>query len=325
MGNNYLVVLTDADHFPLDVEHKEALRRAGAEVIGVPHGATEQQLAEICKDADALLVFAAKITQRIIQSSHLKIIARCGIGYDNIDLQYAFEQGITVTYVPDFCLEEVSDHTIALMLDCWRKLSYSRDQARNGHWWDTMQKLSPLRRIKGQSIGLIGFGRIAQSVARKLSGFGVTLVAYDPFVPQSVMQDLGVQPVSLSELLRVSDVVSLHTPLTDQTRHMMNRQLFEQMKDGAIFINTSRGPLLKEEDLLWALNSGKLSAAGLDVLEVEPPVPNHPLTQMTQVIVTPHTAAYSDTALHEVKARAIEEVIRKFNGLPPHNPVPMKR
>lgn len=317
----YRVVLTDADYFPLDETHLETLSQAQIEVIGTPYGLPEDELSEQCKDADALLVFAAKITAKVIEKAEkLSIIARCGTGYDNIDIQFAASRNITVTSVPDFCSEEVSDHTLALMLDCWRKLSFSRLRVMEGHW-DNYRKLGTMYRIQNQKVGLLGFGRIAQKVARKLSGFGVEIAAYDPYTPSSIMETMGVKPMEMDEVLSRSDVVSIHMPLLTDTGHIMNRNTFEKMKDGAIFINTSRGPLVNEDDLFWALNSGKLSAASLDVLEKEPPAPDHPLIRLPQVTMTPHSAAYSDEAISDVKSQAINEVVRKLQRLLPLHPV----
>lgn len=324
MANHpYRVLLTDADRFPPSEADRAVLEDIGAELIEVSYGIEEKELAHVCKDIDAVLVFAAKITLAVIEKmTRCKIIARCGIGFDNIDVEAAKKRGITITYVPDFCVEEVSDHTVGLMLDCWRKISYSNDRIRKGYW-DTYKSLGKMRRITGQTVGFLGLGRIAQEVARKLRGFNLRLIAFDPYVPPSAMQTLGVASVSFNELIRVADVLSLHLPLTAETQHIINKKVLEQMKFGATLINTSRGPLVDETALIHALHNGRIGAAGLDVLELEPPNNDNLLLEMEQVVITPHSAAFSEEALSEVRQRAIAEVVRKFKGLQPQTPVPV--
>ncbi|MBP1994003.1 C-terminal binding protein [Paenibacillus eucommiae] len=320
--HQYRVVLTDADRFPLGEAHSRALMQAGIEVIGVSSKLGEEELAACCTEADGVIVFGSKITRHVIERMHkCQILARCGIGFDNICVEAAREKGITITYVPDYCVEEVSDHTVSLMLDCWRKLSLSRDRVNHG-FWDSYEQLGSMRRIAGQTVGLLGFGRIAQAVARKLQGFRVKLIAHDPYAANEVLESVGVAAVSFDELIQASDVLALLLPLTPESRHIINRKVLERVKPGLILINTSRGGLIDEDSLVWALRMHKVGAAGMDVLEAEPPQIENPLLHMPNVIITPHSAAFSEEALFEVKARAIEEIIRKFQGLSPLMEIP---
>lgn len=319
------VILTDADRFPLGSELLEQLSEHGIELAGVNYGNSEAELIEACRDADGVIVFGAKITDKVIeQMSRCRIIARCGTGFDNIHVEAARNKGITVTYVPDYCVEEVSDHTVSLLLDCWRRTTYSSQRVKLG-FWEPYHNIGVMRRVSSQTVGFLGFGRIAQAVARKLQGFGAQLLAYDPYIAAEAAEQYGVTQVEQEALLSRSDVLILLMPLTSETRHIINAGTLAQMKQGAIIVNTSRGGLVEEGALVQALQSGKLAAVGLDVLEHEPPLPGHPLLQLPQAIITPHSAAFSEEALWEVEARAVQEIIRNFRGLSPMMPVPVSR
>jgi len=316
------IILTDANRFPLNEKLLSQLAEHDIQLTELNYGISEAELIEACRDTDGVIVFGTKITSKVIeQMNRCRILARCGIGFDNINVEAARNKGITVTYVPDYCIEEVSDHTISLMLDCWRKTTYSSQRVKMG-LWDPYQDLGVMRRVSSQTVGFLGFGRIAQAVARKLQGFDARLISHDPYTTQEVTERYGVTQVEKETLLRQSDVLILLMPLTPETRHIINDEALTKMKQGAILVNTSRGGLVEEAALVEALKSGKLSAAGLDVLEHEPPMPGHPLLQMPQAIITPHSAAYSEEALFEVKARAVQEIIRNFQGLSPNMPVP---
>ncbi|MBO9606893.1 MAG: C-terminal binding protein [Paenibacillaceae bacterium] len=318
----FQVVLTDADRFPLHDRHRGRLARHGIGIVPVPSGVPEEQLGDACAEADGVLVFGTKLTGGVIgRMNRCAIVARCGIGYDNIDVAAAKRKGIRVTYVPDYCVEEVSDHTVGLMLDCLRKLSFSRERVARGIW-DTYESLGALRRSAGLQVGLLGFGKIARAVARKLQGFAFRLAACDPHVDPHAMEAAGVRPVTFAEWASESDIMCVLLPLTPQTAHIVNRQTLEVAKPGAILVNTSRGALIDEEALVWALREGKVGAAGLDVLEAEPPLPDHPLLRLPQVVVTPHSAAFSAEAIDEVTSRSIDEIIRALGGQPPLQQVP---
>ncbi|SFL58022.1 D-3-phosphoglycerate dehydrogenase [Paenibacillus sp. 1_12] len=319
----YQVLLTDADRFPISEADQTTLEALGAEILEVPYGIEEDELINACRDVDAVIVYSPKMTERVIHSmKRCQIMARCGIGIDNIDISAAIKKGIVVTYVPDYCIEEVSDHTIALMFDCWRRISLSNERVRRGHW-DSYRELGQMRRIAGQTIGYVGFGRIAQAVARKLQTFNVHMKAYDPNLSTEFISSYGVQPVSFNELVESCDLISLHVPLLKDTWHMINQPVLAQMKRGVILINTSRGKLIDEAALCASITSGHVAAAGFDVLEAEPPPSKPWFAEMPQVVVTPHSAAFSEEALSDVTQRAVEEIVRRFTGKEQLSAVPM--
>jgi D-3-phosphoglycerate dehydrogenase len=316
------LVLTDADYFPLPEEQIALLKQENIELIEIPRGIEDTALIHTCSEVDGVLVFGTRVTRPVIEAmDRCRILARCGIGYDNIDVAAASEKGIIVTYVPDYCIEEVSDHTIGLMLDAVRRVSLSRDRVKQGDW-GSYESLGEIRRFAGSRVGLLGFGQIARATARKLSTFRIELLSHDPYVPEEAMAALGVRKVSFDELMAEADILVLLAPLTPGTKHIINRRALQRMKRGSILINTSRGQLVEEEALIWALKEGIVRAAGLDVLEQEPPAKDHPLFAMPQVTITPHSAAFSEESLHELTYRAIQEAILTFRGMPPRTQVP---
>ena len=227
-------------------------------------------------------------------------------------------QGIVVTKVPDYCIDEVSDHAMALLLSLVRKIPFSSARAHAGRW--EMPAVTPIHRLRGTVLGLVGFGRIPQLVAPKAKAFGLRVVAYDPYVPQAVMDQAGVGKVEFAELLKISDYISIHSPLLPETHHLFSTEVFRQMKPGALIVNTSRGPVVDEAALAAALDAKQIAGAALDVLEQEPPV-SSPLFGRDNVILTPHTSFYSVESLEELQTKAAEEVVRVLSGQPPRNPV----
>ena len=267
----------------------------------------------VAKDADAILVTYAKLTRELImQLTRCKAIGRFGLGVDNIDLPAAKEKGIAVNYVPDYCIREVSDHAMALLLALIRKIPFSNRLVQGGRW--EMPAVVPIRRIEGTVLGLIGFGHIPRLVAPKAKAFGMTVIAHDPYAKPEVFKAAGVEPVDFDTLLATSDYLSVHAPLTPQTRGMMNAQAFGKMKKGAYIVNTARGPLIEEAALIAALDSGQLGGAGLDVVAVEPLAKDSPLLGRDNVIVTPHTAFYSIEALEELQSKCAADVARVLGG-----------
>lgn len=284
------------------------------------HCKTEEEVIQVAADCDALICQFAPITRNVI--AHLKkcrVIVRYAIGVDNIDLKAAEEYGIYVCNVPDYSVDEVSNHAIALLLDCTKKLTYLTEQVRQGNSGYTLVK--PLYRIAGKTLGLVGFGRIPRMVSRKMSGFGIHMITYDPMVNEEAARELNVTPVSFEELLEQSDYISVHCPLTESTYHMFDREAFSKMKSTAIFINTARGGVVKETDLIWALDKHVIAMAGVDVTETEPILPDHPLLELDNAIVTPHTAWYSEEAIESLQRMVAEEVVRALKGEPLHSPV----
>jgi D-3-phosphoglycerate dehydrogenase len=266
-----------------------------------------------------VLVTYAKINAGMIREmKKCRIISRFGIGVDNVDLEAATKQGIVVTKVPDYCIDEVSDHAMALLLSLIRKIPFSSGRAHAGRW--EMPAVTPIHRLRGTVLGLVGFGRIPQLVAPKAKAFGMRVMAYDPYVPLNVMEQAGVGRLEFPELLKISDYISIHSPLTPETRHLFSTAVFNQMKPGALVVNTSRGPVVDEAALAAALDARQIGGAALDVLEQEPPV-SSPLFGRDNVILTPHTSFYSVESLEELQTKAAEEVVRVLSGQPPLNPV----
>jgi len=235
-----------------------------------------------------------------------------------VDLAAATEAGIVVTKVPDYCIDEVSDHAMALLLAAARKIPFANSRVHAGRW--EMRAVVPIHRLRGSVLGLAGFGRIPQLVAPKAKAFGLRVVAYDPYVPADVFAAAGVESVSFEELLKISDFISIHTPLMPETNRLFRAETFQKMKPTAYLINTARGPIIDEADLARALDAGQLAGAALDVMTQEPPA-NSPLFGRDNVILTPHTSFYSEESLVDLQTKAAEEVVRVLSNQPPRNPV----
>lgn len=316
--NKPKVVITD---YYYESIHQEAavMAEMGAELLDY-HCQTEDEVIAVASDCDALICQFAPITRRVIESlTRCRVIVRYAIGVDNIDVAAAEEHGIYVCNVPDYGIDEVSNHAIALLLDCAKKLTYLAGQVKQGNCSYTIVK--PLFRMEGKTLGLMGFGRIPRLVAKKVAGFGVHIIAYDPMMNEEQARELGVTPVSFDQLLRESDYLSVHCPLTADTHHLFNEAAFRAMKPTAIFINTARGGVVKEEDLIRALEQGEIAMAGIDVTETEPIPVGHPLLKLDNAVVTPHAAWYSEEAVQSLQLKAAQEAARVLMGQPPLNPV----
>jgi D-3-phosphoglycerate dehydrogenase len=281
---------------------------------------SEDEIIELTEGADAVLNCYAKMTARVIEKlGRCKIIARYGIGVDNVDLVAATRAGIVVTNVPDYCIDEVSDHALALLLALARRIVVA-DAAVKAGAWDVVAHAG-IRRLRGQTLGLVGFGKIAIAVAAKAQAFGLRVLACDPFVGSEAMARHGVQAVDFNRLLAESDAVSIHMPLSPDTRNLIGARELTRMKSSAFLINTSRGGIVDEQALAAALKENRLGGAALDVLAVEPPPPDHPLRKLPNVILTPHLAFYSRESVIELQTKAAEEVARALKGEPPRSPV----
>ncbi|PYU18858.1 MAG: hydroxyacid dehydrogenase [Acidobacteria bacterium] len=297
--------------------------RAVLSKIGAQLSLAEEPKAEailrVARDADALLATYAKITAEMIrQMTRCRIISRFGIGVDNVDIPAATERGIVVTKVPDYCIDEVSDHTMALLLSAVRKIPFANSLVHAGKW--EMPAVVPIHRLRGTVLGLVGFGRIPQVVAPKAKSFGMRVVSFDPYIPREVFEHAGVQSVEFGELLKLSDYISIHSPLLPETQGLFNAAIFRQMKPSAYLINTARGPIVDETALAHALDAGQLAGAALDVMPKEPPT-DSPLFGRPNVIITPHTSFYSEESLVDLQTKAAEEVVRVLKGEAPKNPV----
>jgi len=303
--------------------YDDSLTILGAEVDKT-FCATEEELISACSEADAVIALGIRITPghifstRVVENLHkCRLIALTGIGYDNVDITTATDKGICVANNPYYCLEEVSDHTMALILACARKFYQLVPDIKNGKWGaqaDYLDALKPLHRLSRQTLGLIGFGNIARALVPKARAFGFRIIAYSPHVPRTLFETSEVEPVELDRLLGESDFVSMHTALTQETRHMMGPEQFKRMKRTAYFINTARGELVDERALYAALSEGLIAGAGLDVLETEPPSNDNPLLKLSNVFVTGHFAYYSEESREELFKWPWKEVARVIRG-----------
>lgn len=312
-----LVAVTDSVFPNLDPA-RAVLSRIDAEVR-VANEPKSEAILQVTREADAVLTTYAKVTAEMIpQMSRCRIISRFGIGVDNVDIVSATKNGIVVTRVPDYCLEEVSDHAMALLLALARKIPFSNARTQSGTW--EMKAVVPIHRLRGNILGLVGFGQIPQLMAPKAQAFGLRVVAYDPYVSSDVLSGANVERVEFAELLRISDYISIHAPLLQSTLHLFNTDVFNRMKPTAYLINTARGPIVQERALAAALDRKQIAGAALDVMENEPPT-GSALLGRDNVIITPHTSFYSEESLVDLQIKASEEVVRVLSGQPPRNAV----
>ncbi|MBI2371770.1 MAG: C-terminal binding protein [Deltaproteobacteria bacterium] len=304
---------------PYALEH-EVLARFRPEIQGVP-GLSPEEILAAAADASALIVGSMpKITAEVVAGlRECRGIVRAGIGLDNVDLQAAAARGIPVANVPDYCVPELSTHTVALILALVRKLPTSDRLVRAGRW--ELAPLHPIFAPQEMTLGLVGFGRMARAVARKARPLGFHVQAYDPYVEDAVFARAGVARQEMDPLVREADVLSLHLPLTPETRPVLDERRLRAMKPTALLVNTSRGGVVDEAALVQALSEGWIAGAGLDVLEAEPPPPDHPLFGLPNVLLTPHAAWYSERAERELRVKAAQEVARLLSGRPLRHPV----
>lgn len=302
----YTVVVTDQVFPTVDTE-RGLLAGIDAE-LRVASGDVGTVL-QTARGADALLNTYLPFDQTALgQLERCKVIARYGIGVDNIDLDAARANGIVVTNVPDYCVDEVVTHALAMILSLTRKLPEADRRTREGQWG--VGELGPMARLSEQTVGLIGFGRIGRRLSAALGQLGARMVVSDPYLPEDPP---GVRRVSLEELLATSDIVSLHAPLTEETRGIIDAEALAQMRNSAILVNTSRGPLVVFADLAAALRGGQIAAAGLDVFEQEPPDAST-LASVPNLLVSPHIAFYSESAIRESQTKAAAQVINVLTG-----------
>jgi D-3-phosphoglycerate dehydrogenase len=311
------VVLTDYVWESLDVEKK--ILAGLAELVPLQTKKPEDFIAQAA-DCDALLnTYAGPITAEVMaKMPKCKIIARYGIGVDTIDLDAATRAGIIVTNNPTYCIEEVAEHTMALLLACARKVAFYDRQVRGGAW--AVPPGKPMFRLAGSTLGLVGFGNIARQVAVRAASFGMRVLYADPFVKEGQFGGPG-RKVELNDLLKDSDFVSVHPPLTPQTRKMIGDDALSGMKASAFLINCSRGPVVDTEALVRALDARKIAGCALDTTDPEPLPDPHPLRGRENVIINPHVAWYSETAMVGLQAGAPGEVRRALTGEWPVNVV----
>jgi D-3-phosphoglycerate dehydrogenase len=305
----------------LPYEH-EALKPLGIAIQLVEAESDDDYVAKV-KDADAIIAGGRVLSAEIIgRLEKTKVIASGGVGVDRIDVEAATEKGIVVTNVPDVFTEEVAVHAMMLLLNCAKKTVPLDRCVREGRWGEARRFLSPMPRVVGDTLGLVAFGNIPRLVAKKAKGFDMTVLAWDPFVPPEVFKQHGVERVEeLVELFRRSDFVSAHLPLNRDTRGLLDYRCFSAMKPTAYFINTGRGPVHNEADLIRALQEGKIAGAGLDVMELEPTRPDNLLHAMENVVLTPHTASISDRSNVERRRRVGQEIAAVLQGRMPRSVV----
>lgn len=304
--------------FPSLEPAEKVLARIGAR-LQLAAAPTPEAILEIARKADGLMVTFGQLTAAIIENlENCKVIGRFGIGVDNIDLAAATKAGIQVVFVPDYCLDEVSDHALSLMLSLARKIDYGNALVQQGRW--EAKAMKPIYRLRGRTMGLVGLGKIPQALVPKAQAFGLKVIASDPFIAPEAAAALGVELVSFEALLERSDYISIHAPLTPKTRHLFNQDAFRRMKCEAILLNTARGPLIDEEALAAALDAGEIAGAGLDVVTTEPLERGSPLLGRDNVLITPHAAFYSEEALIELQTKCAEDVARVLTGEAPVYP-----
>lgn len=295
----------EKDTFPDDVN------------VTVGDADTPQDVIEQAADAEGLLNQYAPITEEVFEAlDSLKVVARYGIGVDNVDIAAATEHDVRVVNVPSYSEEEVSSHAFALLMATLRKIPMLSNRVKSGTWdWKLAQ---PIPRIAGNTVGFAAFGKIPQKLAKKLSGFDVDFVAFDPYQSREELESLGVRKVDFDTLLTESDFISIHTPLTDETRGMFDDEAFGKMKEDSILVNTARGPIIDEASLYDAITEGEIAGAGLDVMNEEPPG-DSPLFDLDSVVITPHIAWYSEESVEILRREAAEGVAAVLRGEEPEN------
>jgi D-3-phosphoglycerate dehydrogenase len=310
------VLITDYVWPNIDAE-RHVLEAAGYDPIVAPDTAPAT-LARLAADVDAIMFCFAQVPAEVLRAApSCKVASRYGIGVDNIDIAACTDLGIVVTNVPDYCLGEVADHALCMILALNRRI-VPHDRAVKSGGWSGVKLNQPMHRTSDSTLGVIGYGRIGRTIATRAASFGIRVLAYDP------MFDVGSQQapatmVDFDTVLRESEFITIHVPLTPETRHMIGREQLARMKPGSIIVNCARGGLIDEAALAEALESGHLAGAGLDVVDPTPPPSDHPLFRHENVIITPHTAFFSQASTLELETRTAQEVVRVLNGEKPQN------
>jgi D-3-phosphoglycerate dehydrogenase len=308
------VVIIDCDHGSIE-EERAVLSQLEADVdFGQISG--EEEILARCRDADGIILQYAPLPRKMLEAlPRCKVLSRYGVGVDTIDVEAATELGIIVANVPDYCMEEVSDHTLALFLSLVRKVMSLERSIRLGTW--DFRIAVPIHRLQGRTYGIVGCGRIGREVAKRVGAFGLRVIGYDPYINEVE----GIELVSFEKLLAQSDFISIHCTLTESTHHLFGRDQFRKMERKPIVLNVSRGAVVDEAALIEALEREWISGAGLDVLETEPPDAKSPLLKRDNVILTPHIAYYSEESKSEMKRRTAENVFNVLTGKLPNSVV----
>ena len=316
MANNWKTLITDYAWHSIEPE-RQVLAEIGAELIAAETG-DEAELLTLAPTMDGILTCWKPVREPVIAAARkCQIIGRCGIGLDNIDVEVATEHGIVVTNVPAYCVDEVSDHAMGLLLACARKIPRFDRAVRDGVW---DQNIGPaMHRIRGKTLGIVGFGRIGQAIIPKAKAFGLTINVCSPRTAPERIRQHGAQKVSFQELLATSDFITIHAPLTTETEHLFSVAEFRAMKPTAFLINTARGGIVDTTALTDALRNGDIAGVGLDVLETEPPEPDTELLTLENVVVTPHAAFISEESILDLEVTAARCVAQVLTGQLPES------
>ncbi|WP_119071363.1 C-terminal binding protein [Aggregatilinea lenta] len=312
------IVMLNYEYDDLSLEQEECAKQGFEFAAG--HCSTDDEFLAVAGDAVGIVNVYARVTPRVAEGlKNCKVIARTGAGYDLINVEACRANGIEVCYVPDYCVNEVADHAVGLLIAVQRKILQHHRNILAGKW--DYQLVGPVARLNTQTLGLIGLGRIGRHVVRKIKEIIPTILVYDPYLDSETFAELGVQQADLDTIFEQAHIISLHAPLTPQTHHIISAESLARMRKHPFIINVSRGALIDLNALIDALQSGQVRGAGIDVLESEPDVPPA-LKALDNIILTPHAAWYSQDAEHETRTRALADVIRVINGEPPRNPAP---
>ena len=316
--SRFKVLITDYVWPTTDPEEAVLREEADAEAVVAPDG-SEDTLVSLAGDVDAIMTCFAQVTPAVLRAAPKCVaVGRFGVGVDNIAVDTATELGMAVTYVPDYCVDEVSDHVMALLLGWNRRVAlFDNSAKRDG--WGSIGLTMRMMRLRGKTLGVIGFGRIGQAVAQKALAFGFRVLAYDPYMTSEQCALRGARKSDMDTLLSESDFVSLHSPLNAETENMIGGRELEMMKSEAFLINCARGPLIDEAALCDALTTGSIAGAGLDVMVDNHPANNHPLLGLDNIIITPHVAFFSQESTLELEQRAAREVAYVLTGRMPDN------
>lgn len=309
-----IVLVTDYT-WPSTATEAEVLAEVGARLLIAETG-SEEELLSLAPQADAILTCFKKVSAAVIRAGEkLQVVGRYGIGVDNIAVDEATRLGIPVTNVPAYCLDEVAEHALALLLAGARKVCQYHAAVHEGNW--SLQTGIPIYRVRGRTLGIVGFGKIGQTLADKARALGLRILACDAYMSQDAIRQRGAEPMSLDDLLAQSDFVSLHTPLTPETRGLLNADRLRRMKPAAFVINTARGGLIVTDALVRALQAGWIAGAALDVFDPEPLPADHPLLALPNLIATPHMAFYSEESMLELERQAAQNVAAILSGRRP--------
>ena len=317
--SKFKVLITDYVWPTTDPEETVLREEADAEAVVAPDG-SEETLISLAGDVDAIMTCFAQVTPNVLRAApNCAAVGRFGVGVDNIAVDTATELGMAVTYVPDYCVDEVSDHVMALLLAFNRRIVLFDNSVKN-EGWGSVPLTMRMMRLRGKTLGVIGFGRIGQAVAQKALAFGFRVLAYDPYMTAEQCALRGARKVEdMDAVLRESDFVTLHSPLNEETRGLIGARELDVMKSDAFLINCARGLLIDESALYDALTGGGIAGAGLDVMEDNHPPSDHPLLGLDNIIITPHVAFFSQEATLELEQRAAREVAYVLTGRMPDN------